>query len=59
MYENLINYCSNFITLSVIEKEAIEFNFKHITIKRNDFLLKEGKCCTYHLNTAIKKLIYN
>lgn len=47
MYENLINYCSNFITLSAIEKEEIEFNFKPITIKRNEFLLKEGKVCDF------------
>jgi len=47
MYENLIKYCSNFITLSPIDKEAIELNFKHFTIKRNDFLLKEGKVCDF------------
>lgn len=47
MYENLIKYCSNFIPLSAIDKEAIELNFKHITIKRNDFLLKEGKVCDF------------
>jgi CRP-like cAMP-binding protein len=47
MYENLIKYCSNFITLSAIDKEAIELNFKHIRIKRNDFLLKEGKVCDF------------
>ena len=47
MYENLIKYCSNLITLSAIDKEAIELNFKQITIKRNDFLLKEGKVCDF------------
>ena len=47
MYETLINYCSSFIPLSAIEKEAIELNFKHITIKRNGFLLKEGKVCDF------------
>ena len=47
MYENLINYCSSFIALSAIDKEALALNFKHITIKRNDFLLKEGKVCDF------------
>jgi CRP-like cAMP-binding protein len=47
MYENLLNYCSSFIALSAIDKEAIELNFKQITIKRNDFLLKEGKVCDF------------
>ena len=47
MYENLINYCSSFIALSAIDKEAIALNFKHTTIKRNDFLLKEGKVCDF------------
>jgi CRP-like cAMP-binding protein len=47
MYENLINYCSSFISLSAIDKEAIALNFKHTTIKRNDFLLKEGKVCDF------------
>ena len=47
MYENLIKYCSNFITLSAIDKEAIELNFKPVSIKRNDFLLKEGKVCDF------------
>jgi CRP-like cAMP-binding protein len=47
MYENLINYCSSFIPLSAIDKEAIALNFKHTTIKRNDFLLKEGKVCDF------------
>jgi CRP-like cAMP-binding protein len=47
MYKNLINYCSSFITLSAIDNEALELNFKRITIKRNDFLLKEGKVCDF------------
>jgi CRP-like cAMP-binding protein len=47
MFENLINYCSSFIALSAIDKEALALNFKHITIKRNDFLLKEGKVCDF------------
>ena len=47
MYENLIKYCSRFIQISAIDKEAIELNFKQITIKRNDFLLKEGKVCDF------------
>jgi CRP-like cAMP-binding protein len=47
MYENLINYCSSFIPLSAIDKETIALNFKHTTIKRNDFLLKEGKVCDF------------
>jgi len=47
MYENLINYCSSFISLSAIDKEALALNFKHTTIKRNDFLLKEGKVCDF------------
>jgi CRP-like cAMP-binding protein len=47
MYENLINYCSSFIPLSAIDKEAIALNFKHTTIKRNEFLLKEGKVCDF------------
>ena len=47
MYENLIKYCSRFIPISAIDKEAIELNFKQITIKRNDFLLKEGKVCDF------------
>jgi CRP-like cAMP-binding protein len=47
MCENLLNYCSSFIALSAIDKEAIELNFKQITIKRNDFLLKEGKVCDF------------
>jgi CRP-like cAMP-binding protein len=47
MYENLINYCSSFIALSAIDKEALVLNFKYTTIKRNDFLLKEGKVCDF------------
>ena len=47
MYENLISYCSRFIPLSATDKEAIEFNFKPVTIKRNDFLLKEGNVCDF------------
>ena len=47
MFENLINYCSSFIALSAIDKEALALNFKHTTIKRNDFLLKEGKVCDF------------
>jgi CRP-like cAMP-binding protein len=55
MYENLINYCSSFIALSTIDKEAIALNFKHTTIKRNDFLLKEGKVCDFiaYLNSGV------
>jgi CRP-like cAMP-binding protein len=47
MYENLISYCSSFIPLTASDKEAIEFNFKPVTIKRNDFLLKEGNVCDF------------
>ena len=47
MYENLISYCSRFIPLSSTDKEAIEFNFNPVTIKRNDFLLKEGNVCDF------------
>lgn len=47
MYKNLISYCSSFIPLSATDKEAIEFIFKPITIKRNDFLLKEGNVCDF------------
>ena len=47
MFENLINYCSSFIALSAIDKEVLVLNFKHTTIKRNDFLLKEGKVCDF------------
>jgi CRP-like cAMP-binding protein len=55
MYENLINYCSSFIALSTIDKEAIALNFKHTTIKRNDFLLKEGKVCDFiaYVNSGV------
>jgi CRP-like cAMP-binding protein len=55
MYENLINYCSSVIALSTIDKEAIALNFKHTTIKRNDFLLKEGKVCDFiaYVNSGV------
>ncbi len=47
MFESLLNYCSNFIQLSELDKKDITSNFKHIKLKRKDFLLKEGKVCNF------------
>ena len=55
MIDNLQNYCSKFIQLTELDKKAIELYFKPIKLKRNDFLLKEGKICDFvaFLNSGI------
>lgn len=55
MIDNLLNYCSNFIQLTELDKEAIELNFKPIKLKRKDFLLKEGMVCDFvvFLNSGV------
>lgn len=47
MIDNLLKYCSGFIQLTELDKEAIEQNFKPLKIKRKDFLLKEGMTCDF------------
>jgi len=47
MIDNLLNYCSKFIQLTTLDKEAIELNFRSIKIKRKDYLLKEGLVCDF------------
>ncbi len=47
MIDNLINYISNFIQLSELDKVDIELNFKLINLKRKDFLLKIGQTCDF------------
>ena len=47
MIDNLLNYCSKFIQLTTLDKEAIELNFRSIKIKRKDYLLKEGMVCDF------------
>lgn len=47
MIDNVKDYCSKFIQLTELEKEAIEQNFKPVKIKRKDFLLKEGMVCDF------------
>lgn len=47
MIEKLLKYCSRYVQLSALDKEAIELNFKAIKLKRNDFLLTEGKVCDF------------
>lgn len=55
MIHNLLNYCSKFIQLTALDKEAIEQNFKPIKLKRKDFLLKEGMICNFiaFLNSGV------
>jgi len=55
MIDNLLNYCSKFIQLTKLDKEAIEQNFKPIKLKRKDFLLKEGMACDFvaFLNSGV------
>ena len=55
MINNLIKYCSGFIQLTELDKEAIEQNFKPLKIKRKDFLLKEGMTCDFvaFLNSGV------
>ena len=55
MIDNLLNYCSNFIQLTELDKEAIELNFKPIKLKRKDFLLKDGMVCDFvaFLNSGV------
>ena len=55
MIDNLLNYCSNFIQLTELDKETIELNFKPIKLKRKDFLLKEGMVCDFvaFLNSGV------
>ncbi len=55
MIDNLLNYCSRFIQLTELDKEAIRINFKTIKLKRKDFLLKEGMCCDFvaFLNSGV------
>ena len=55
MINNLIKYCSGFIQLTELDKEAIEQNFKPLKIKRKDFLLKEGITCDFvaFLNSGV------
>ena len=47
MIDNLLNYCSKFIQLTALDKEAMELNFRSIKIKRKDYLLKEGMVCDF------------
>ena len=47
MIDNLLNYCSKFIHLTALDKEAMELNFRSIKIKRKDYLLKEGMVCDF------------
>jgi hypothetical protein len=42
MIYNYLNYCSKFIQLIELDKQAIELKFKPIKLKRKYFLLKEG-----------------
>ena len=55
MIDNLLKYCSGFIQLTELDKEAIEQNFKPLKIKRKDFLLKEGMTCDFvaFLNSGV------
>jgi CRP-like cAMP-binding protein len=55
MINNLLKYCSGFIQLTELDKEAIEQNFKPLKIKRKDFLLKEGMTCDFvaFLNSGV------
>lgn len=55
MIDNLLNYCSKFIHLTTLDKEAIELNFRSIKIKRKDYLLKEGLVCDFvaFLNSGV------
>ena len=55
MIDNLLKYCSGFIKLTELDKEAIEQNFKPLKIKRKDFLLKEGMTCDFvaFLNSGV------
>ena len=47
MIDNLLNYCSKFIHLTALDKEAMELNFRSIKIKRKDYLLKKGMVCDF------------
>jgi CRP-like cAMP-binding protein len=55
MIDNLLNYCSKFIHLTALDKEAMELNFRSIKIKRKDYLLKEGMVCDFvaFLNSGV------
>ncbi len=55
MIDNLLNYCSKFIQLTELDKEAIELNFRPLKLKRKDFLLKEGMVCDFvaFLNSGV------
>lgn len=55
MIDDLLNYCSKFIQLTTLDKEAIELNFRSIKIKRKDYLLKEGLVCDFvaFLNSGV------
>jgi CRP-like cAMP-binding protein len=55
MIDNLLNYCSKFIHLTALDKEAMELNFRLIKIKRKDYLLKEGMVCDFvaFLNSGV------
>jgi CRP-like cAMP-binding protein len=55
MIDNLLNYCSKFIHLTALDKEAMELNFRSIKIKRKDYLLKEGLVCDFvaFLNSGV------
>lgn len=45
--DKLLQYCSTFIQLSVLDQEAIALNFHPVSIKRKDYLLKEGAICDF------------
>ena len=55
MIDNLLNYCSKFIQLTALDKEAMELNFRSIKIKRKEYLLKEGMVCDFvaFLNSGV------
>jgi len=55
MTENLLNYCSSHIQLTVSDKEAIESTFKPMSLRRNEFLLKEGMVCDFvaYVNSGV------
>ena len=45
MYTDLKNFISKYVSLSELELEDIASKFNHKTVKKNEYLLKEGGIC--------------
>lgn len=47
MHDILINYCTQFVSLTEMDQELIRTSFHPLALKRKEFLLSGGKACDF------------